>query len=77
MDIKIKALKVIEMMCLHAEGDAILEDIYAYAHVALGGCVVEHKNWAEELEAAYKLLCEDEHPNKSAVVEKVDYHGRI
>ena len=59
MDIKIKALKVIEMMCLHAEEDAILEDIYSYAHVALGGCVA-HKDWVEELEAAYKLLCEDE-----------------
>ena len=61
MDIKIKALKVIEIMCLHAEGDlsAIMEDIYAYAHVALGGCV-DHKDWIEELEAAYKLLCEDE-----------------
>ena len=66
MNIKDKALKVIELMCLYSTKDdgaevlsAILEDIYSYAHVAIGNCKNPHKDWVNELDIVYKKLVEE------------------
>ncbi len=55
VDIKTKALRVIEGICLLNES-AEEEPFYKIAHVALGTCENLHKDWRKELEKEYKHL---------------------
>ena len=59
MDIKTKALEAIENFILSdiiMSPEKKLEQIYMFAHVALGRCKNKHKDWEEELNKFHKAL---------------------
>ena len=62
MTLQEKALRTIEGMILSycpvldTEEHKLLNQIYAYAHVAVGECDNKHRDWVKELNADYRKL---------------------
>jgi len=59
MNIKDKALYVIEAICIHEATDTLdnrLRKIYKFAHIANGKCTADHSNWIKELYDSYNKL---------------------
>ena len=62
MDLKTKALLVIEGMLLaveETEEDGFLGACYKFAHIGLGDCSAPHANWYKEMEETYQKLIDN------------------
>ncbi len=55
IDIKTKALRTIEGICLLDEKPENAK-FYKIAHIALGHCGNPHEDWVKELDVVYKSL---------------------
>ena len=54
VQIKDKALAVIEALSMEGFTGDVIGSIYKYAHVAQGNCANAHEDWVRELETTYK-----------------------
>lgn len=64
MNLKDKALVVIEHIALHSDWLTVeeyqknIDVIYMASHVANGHCTADHKSWVDDVEKAYTDLVE-------------------
>jgi len=59
MNIKDKALRVIEEITCNAEGkltEKQADGIYRFSHIAVGRCLNKHLDWVKDLEMVYKSM---------------------